>query len=67
MDIITQMTGVFTDIMTWIISALQSVIGIFWNETSGLTFLGVLTLVALGISIFLLLMRIIADFIHLRR
>lgn len=66
MSIVEQMTDVFTDIMTWIVTALQSVIGIFWSDTTGLTFLGILALVALGVSIFFLLMGVIQNFLHLR-
>lgn len=66
MNIINEMTEVFTSIMTWIITAIQSVIGVFWTTDSGLTFLGVLALVALGVSIFFLLMGLIQNFLHLR-
>lgn len=66
MNIVTEMTEVFTSIMGWIITAIQSVIGVFWDAEAGLTFLGILAIVALGISIFFLLMGIIQSFLHLR-
>lgn len=70
--IITAMTSVFSAIFTWIQTAILSVIPVFWTAPSGsestgqLTFLGVLALVALAISIFFLLMGLIQNFLHLR-
>ena len=64
--IITAITGVFTAIMSWIVTAIQSVIPVFYDTTDGLTFLGVLSVIALGISIFFLLMGLIQNFLHLR-
>lgn len=70
--IITAMTAVFDAIFTWIASAITSIIPVFWvaptgEQTTGqLTFLGVLALIALAISIFFLLMGLIQNFLHLR-
>lgn len=68
--IITAMTAVFDAIFTWILSAISAVIPVFWtvgeSGTGELTFLGVLTLIALGISIFFLVMGLIQNFLHLR-
>lgn len=70
--IITAMTAVFDAIFTWISSAINSIIPVFWvaptgDQTTGqLTFLGVLALIALAISIFFLLMGLIQNFLHLR-
>lgn len=70
--IITAMTAVFSAIFTWIQTAITSIIPVFYTAPSGsdgsgeLTFLGVLALVALGISIFFLLMGLIQNFLHLR-
>lgn len=66
MNIVTEMTEVFTEIMQWIITAITSVVGVFWNTETGLTFLGILAIVALGVSIFFLLMGLIQKFLHLR-
>lgn len=65
-SVITAITDVFTAVMAWVIEAVQSVIAVFYVAESGLTFLGVLALVALSISIFLLLMNIISNFLQLR-
>lgn len=68
--IISAMTAVFDAIFTWILSAISAVIPVFWTAGEGgageLTFLGVLTLIALGISIFFLVMGLIQNFLHLR-
>lgn len=65
-SIITAITAVFGEVFTWIASVIPDVVAIFWAAEGGLTFLGVLTLVALAISIFFLLMGLIQNFLHLR-
>lgn len=69
--IITAMTTVFDAIFTWIKSAITSCIEVFYTAGTGdsggqLTFLGVLALIALAISIFFLLVGLIQNFLHLR-
>lgn len=64
-SVITAMTAVFTAIFDWILTAIESVLAVFWTGEA-LTFLGVLALVALGISIFFLLVGLIQNFLHLR-
>ena len=71
MAIITAMTNVFDAVFTWIMSAINAVIPIFWTAGSGdtsgqLTFLGILALIGLAISIFFLLVGLIQNFLHLR-
>lgn len=68
---ITAMTAVFDAVFTWIKSAITSCIQVFYTAGSGesagqLTFLGVLALIALAISIFFLLIGLIQNFLHLR-
>lgn len=63
--VITAMTAVFSAIFEWILGAITTVLAIFWTGEQ-LTFLGVLALVALGISIFFLLVGLIQNFLHLR-
>lgn len=59
--------GIFTGISGWIIGQLGQVQGIFWNADAGsLTFLGVLSVSALALGVVLLLIMIIARFIHFR-
>lgn len=69
--IITAMTTVFDAVFTWIKSAITSCIEVFYTAGSGdaagqMTFLGVLALIALAISIFFLLVGLIQNFLHLR-
>lgn len=63
--IIPAMTAVFDAIFTWIITAFNSILSLFWAE-GALTILGVLLLISLGISLFLLLCNIIQNFFQLR-
>ncbi len=63
--VISAITAVFTAVMSWIITAINSVVAVFWTGEA-LTFLGVLALIALGISIFFLLVGLIQNFLHLR-
>lgn len=63
--LITAMTGVFDAIMDWLVTAINAVISLFWAD-GALTFLGVLSLVALAISIFFLVVGLIQNFLHLR-
>lgn len=63
-SVITAITAVFTAIFEWIMEAIPSVVGVFWATEGGLTFLGVLAVIALGISIFFLIMGLIQRFLH---
>lgn len=64
-SIISAITAVFTAVMDWVKTAIIDVVAVFWAGES-LTFLGVLALIALGISIFFLLVGLIQNFLHLR-
>lgn len=70
-DIITALTTVWDAIFTWIVGAIPRIVPVFYTAGSGstsgsLTFIGVLAIVALGISVFFLLMGLIQNFLHLR-
>lgn len=64
-SVITAITAVFTAIFEWIITAIELVVPVFYGA-EGLTFMGVLALVALGISIFFLILGLIQNFLHFR-
>lgn len=69
--VITAITGVFTQIANWISTTIPSITAVFYTPGTGdaagqLTFLGVLAVVALGISIFFLLMGLVQNFLHFR-
>lgn len=71
MGILTAMTSVFDAVFTWIMSAINAIIPLFWTAGTGdnpgsLTFLGILALVGLAISIFFLIVGLIQNFLHLR-
>lgn len=65
MTIVTAITEVFSAIGEWIIEALQSALTLFWGS-EGLTILGTLAVMALAVSVFLLLIGIIQNFLHFR-
>ena len=65
-SIISGMTDVFTAIFEWLSTAVLSIVDIFYVAGTGFTFLGVLAIIALGISIFFLLVGVISNFLHLR-
>lgn len=70
-SIISAFTDVFQAMGTWLVSFINSIIPLFWTEgtsggTGSLTFLGVLAVIGLAISIFFLVMRVIENFLHLR-
>lgn len=64
--VITAITSVFTAIMEWISTAIAEITPIFYVAETGLTFLGTLTVMGLGISIFFLLIGVISNFLHFR-
>lgn len=63
-SVLTSVFDVFESVADWIVSAVQSVIPMFYTAESGLTFLGVLAVVGLGFSVVFLLIGIIQRFLH---
>lgn len=64
---IEAITNVFAGLGDWLVSYLPSVMEIFYDSASNsLTFLGVLAICGLAISIFFLLMGVIQNFLHFR-
>lgn len=64
---IQSVTNVFTGIGDWIADFLPTIMAVFWDaEANSLTFLGVLAICGLAISIFFLLMGVIQNFLHFR-
>lgn len=69
--VITAITSVFTAVWTWITNAITTMIPVFYTAGTGeqageLTFLGTLSLIGLGISVFFLIMGLIQNFLHFR-
>ena len=64
---ITAVTNVFTGIGEWIADFLPTIFALFWDSEAGaLTFLGILSVGGLAVSIFFLLMGVIQNFLHFR-
>lgn len=64
-SVISAITAVFTAVMEWIITAITAVVAVFWTGEA-LTFMGVLAVFGLAISVFFLLLGLIQNFLHLR-
>jgi hypothetical protein len=63
--VVTSITSVFTAVGNWITTTIPSIVEVFYTEGS-LTFLGTLAVIALGISVFFLIMGLIQNFLHFR-
>lgn len=59
------LVSVWTDIMTWIVSALSSVNAVFYG-VDGLTFIGTLAVISVAIGLSFLLIAVISRFLSLR-
>lgn len=66
MSVITAITEVFSAIGEWIVSAIAEFVPIFYVAETGLTFLGVLCVASLGVSMIFLLIGIIQRFLKFR-
>lgn len=60
-------TEALTSFGTWIVSSLQSIIPVFYDSESGLTIFGILSLGALAIGIFMMLIGTLQNFMGFRR
>lgn len=65
MGVLADILEVFNSIATWISSAVTSLIPMFWTA-DGLTFLGVLAVAGLSISVIFLIIGVIQNFLHFR-
>lgn len=65
-EVVSVVFAVFTAIIEWLVTAVTTVVTIFYSASGGLTFIGVLTLCALGIAVALLLVNIIRSMIRFR-
>lgn len=64
-------TTVFSEIIEWITGAMESVLGVFYTAgvdggEGSLTFLGMLAVAALAISVFFLILGVIQSFLRFR-
>ncbi len=65
MSVVSQVTGVFSDILEWFITAMTSMGALFYETDKGLTFLGTLSVIGVGIAVILLIANMIKSFLHL--
>lgn len=65
MGVLSQILEVFDGLGEWLSSAIQSMITMFYSENQ-LTFLGVLAIAGLGISLIFLLIHVIQNFLNFR-
>lgn len=65
MEVVNAITGVFTNIAGWITNVIPTVTAVFYAEGQ-LTFLGVLAVCGLAVSIFFLIMGLVQNFLHFR-
>lgn len=61
---IEAITGVFTEIGNWLVTAVSSFLPMFYVAETGLTLLGTLAVAGLAVSICFLLIGIIQRFLH---
>ena len=65
-DVMTAILAVFSGIGDWFVEFLPTLYALFWSAEAGLTFLGVLAVMGLGIAVIFLLIRVIQNFLHFR-
>lgn len=63
-NVLDAVLSVFTQVGTWIGDAVASFTPMFYSQSTGLTFLGVLAVAGLAVSICLLLISIVQRFLH---
>lgn len=66
MTVVKSITGVFSEIGTWISDAINDLLPMFYSAESGLTFLGTLAVCGLAFSVVFLLISLIQNFLHFR-
>lgn len=66
MGVLESVLEIFTGVGEWISTAVTSFIPMFYVAETGLTFLGVLAVAGLAISVTFLLIGIIQRFLHFR-
>ena len=66
MNVLDKVLAVFKGVGEWIPSAVNDLIPMFYDQTTGLTFLGVLAVAGLAFSVTFLVLGIIQKFLHFR-
>lgn len=58
--------AVFTEVGDWIVTAINQMVPIFYDPTEGLTFMGIMATIGVGLGVILLVVGIIQSFLRLR-
>lgn len=66
MNVLEAILAVFLMVAEWISGAVTALIPMFWIAETGLTFLGVLAVAGLAVSVTFLLIGLIQKFLHFR-
>lgn len=57
---------VWQEAVEWFVETIPTLEGLFYSQTEGLTYIGTVSVIALGISIFFLMFGILRKFIRLK-
>lgn len=66
MAILTSILEVFSSVGTWIAEAVTDLLPMFYVAETGLTFMGILAVAGLAISVVFLMIGVIQNFLHFR-
>lgn len=61
--VLSEMLGVFEGVANWLTRAVQNIIPMFYAEETGLTFIGILAIASLAISVAFLLINVIRSYL----
>ena len=62
----TSVFGVFESVADWFVGAMEGFVGMFYAADTGLTFLGIMALIGVGIAVARMLFAIVTSFIQLK-
>lgn len=65
-SIVSSIFAVFTEILNWFTTTLGTVGDIFYTAEKGLTFIGTLSVIGLGVGVVLLVVNMLKSLIRLR-
>jgi hypothetical protein len=64
--VLDNILSVFDSIGTWISDSVTNLMPMFYDSSTGLTFLGVLAVAGLAFSVIFLIIGLISNFLHFR-
>lgn len=65
-SIVTAVFAIFQEIASWFLDSLLDFVQLFYSAEDGLTFIGVMALVGIGIGVVRMLFAIITSFVQFR-